>query len=146
MFQLIGLARQYSGLIIVGLFCLSLWGLNTRNAQLSATNLRLEAKVTEGEKEKERINSKNDDLANTLQNLTEKIGQANAIASTEARRRAAAEMKNNKLQEEVKDALKNNKCSVELVPDSVVARLLEQANGVRIGKDTSDRNTSKSNK
>jgi len=146
MLQLINIARQYSGLIIVGLFCLALWGLNTRNAQLSATNLRLEAKVTEGEKEKERINSKNDDLANTLQNLTDKIGQANTIASTEARRRAAAEMKNNRLQEEVKGALKDNKCSNDVIPDAVISRLLEQANRIRIGKDADYSDSGKSDK
>ncbi|MBU9829871.1 DUF2570 domain-containing protein [Rahnella rivi] len=133
------LIKNLIPIIFAAIIVTFLWSLNSENKKLTSDNNELRA-------EYRRVNSKNDDLANTLGNLTEKIGQANAIASTEARRRAAAEMKNNKLQEEVKDALKNNKCSVELVPDSVISRLLEQANRIRIGKDADYSDSSKSDK
>ena len=133
------LIKNLIPIIFAAIIVTFLWSLNSENKKLTSDNNELRA-------EYRRVNSKNDDLANTLGNLTEKIGQANAIASTEARRRAAAEMKNNKLQEEVKDALKNNKCSVELVPDSVISRLLEQANRIRIGKDSDYSDSSKSDK
>lgn len=133
------LIKNLIPIIFAAIIVTFLWSLNSENKKLTSDNNELRA-------EYRRVNSKNDDLANTLGNLTEKIGQANAIASTEARRRAAAEMKNNKLQEEVKDALKNNKHSVELVPDSVISRLLEQANRIRIGKDADYSDSSKSDK
>ena len=133
------LIKNLIPIIFAAIIVTFLWSLNSENKKLTSDNNELRA-------EYRRVNSKNDDLANTLGNLTEKIGQANAIASTEARRRAAAEMKNNKLQEEVKDALKNNKCSVELVPDSVIGRLLEQANRIRSGKDADYSDSSKSDK
>ena len=133
------LIKNLIPIIFAAIIVTFLWSLNSENKKLTSDNNELRA-------EYRRVNSKNDDLANTLGNLTEKIGQANAIASTEARRRAAAEMKNNKLQEEVKDALKNNKCSVELVPDSVIGRLLEQANRIRSGKDADYSDSGKSDK
>lgn len=135
----LALIKNLIPIIFAAIIVTFLWSLNSENKKLTTDNNELRA-------EYRRVNSKNDDLANTLGNLTEKIGQANAIASTEARRRAAAEMKNNKLQEEVKDALKNNKCSVELVPDSVIGRLLEQANRIRSGKDADYSDSSKSDK
>lgn len=87
--------------------------------------------------------SKNNDLAATIKNLADRIGEQNRIVATETKRRAAAEMKQQGLQDEVKDALRESKPSVVLVPDDVVDRLREQADSVRNGADTSPANTSK---
>ncbi|EAZ3751523.1 hypothetical protein B9H72_22915 [Salmonella enterica] len=84
-----------------------------------------------------------DDLANTLQNLADRVGDMNKLVDKEARRRSAAEMKSQRLQEEVKDALKNNKCSIELIPDSVVDQLRRQADSVRSGKSANDTDSGK---
>lgn len=110
--------------------------LGTDNRQLRISNAAL---ITEAKQ----LNSKNNDLANTLQNLADRVGDMNKLVDKEARRRSAAEMKSQRLQEEVKDALKNNKCSIELIPDSVVDQLRRQADSVRNGKDTIDTDTSK---
>jgi len=87
--------------------------------------------------------SKNNDLAATIKNLADRIGEQNRIVATETKRRAAAEMKQQGLQDEVKDALRESKPSVVLVPDDVVERLREQADSVRNGADASPANTSK---
>lgn len=105
--------------------------LGTDNRQLKISNAAL---ITEAKQ----LHSKNDDLANTLQNLADRVGDMNKLVDREARRRSAAEMKSQRLQEEVKDALKNNKCSIELIPDSVVDQLRRQADSVRNGKSTND--------
>ncbi|MCL9644973.1 DUF2570 domain-containing protein [Rahnella victoriana] len=118
------LIKNLIPIIFAAIIVTFLWSLNSENKKLTSDNNELRA-------EYRRVNSKNDDLANTLGNLTEKIGQANAIASTEARRRAAAEMKNNKLQEEVKEALKSNKCALGVIPESVVESLIRQADQIR---------------
>lgn len=90
--------------------------------------------------------SKNNDLAATIKNLADRIGEQNRIVATETKRRAAAEMKQQGLQDEVKDALRESKPSVVLVPDDVVERLREQADSVRNGADASPAITSKSAK
>ncbi|MBE4946335.1 MULTISPECIES: DUF2570 domain-containing protein [unclassified Enterobacter cloacae complex] len=105
--------------------------LGTDNRQLKISNAALIA-------EAKQLHSKNDDLANTLQNLADRVGDMNKLVDKEARRRSAAEMKSQRLQEEVKDALKNNKCSIELIPDSVVDQLRRQADSVRDGKNAND--------
>jgi len=87
--------------------------------------------------------SKNNDLAATIKNLADRIGEQNRIVATETKRRAAAEMKQQGLQDEVKDALRDSKPSVMLVPDDVVERLREQADSVRNGTDATPANTSK---
>lgn len=111
--------------------------LGTDNRQLKISNAALIA-------EAKQLHSKNDDLANTLQNLADRVGDMNKLVDKEARRRSAAEMKSQRLQEEVKDALKNNKCSIELIPDSVVNQLRRQADSVRNGKSTNDTDSGKS--
>lgn len=111
--------------------------LGTDNRQLKISNAALIA-------EAKQLHSKNDDLANTLQNLADRVGDMNKLVDKEARRRSAAEMKSQRLQEEVKDALKNNKCSIELIPDSVVDQLRRQADSVRNGKSANDTDSGKS--
>ena len=66
---------------------------------------------------------------------SKQLNVKNKLVDKEAKRRAAAEMKSQRLQEEVKDALKNNKCSIELIPNSVVDQLRRQADSIRSGKD-----------
>lgn len=120
-------------LIIIGFIV----KLGADNRQLRISN----AALVESSKQ---LNVKNNDLASTLQNLTDAVTDMNKIVDKEAKRRTAAEMKSQRLQEEVKDALKNNKCSIELIPDSVVDQLRRQAYSIRSGKDANSADTGKS--
>lgn len=120
-------------LIIIGFIV----KLGADNRQLRISN----AALVESSKQ---LNVKNNDLASTLQNLTDAVTDMNKIVDKEAKRRAAAEMKSQRLQEEVKDALKNNKCSIELIPDSVVDQLRRQVDSIRDGKDTDSSDSGKS--
>lgn len=112
--------------------------------KLGADNRQLRISNASLANETKQLNGKNNDLANTLQNLADRVGDMNKLVDKEARRRSAAEMKSQRLQEEVKDALKNNKCSIELVPDSVIDQLRRQADSVRNGKSPNGSNTSES--
>ncbi|ELY2767182.1 DUF2570 domain-containing protein [Cronobacter malonaticus] len=109
-------------------------------AKLGADNRQLRIENSSLVKDNRELNGKNADLANTLQNLADKVGEMNQLVDAESRRRAAAEMKSQRLQEEVKSALKDNKCSVELIPDSVIDQLRRQADSIRGGEgaDTTD--------
>lgn len=120
-------------LIIIGFIV----KLGADNRQLRISN----AALVESSK---KLNVKNNGLASTLQNLTDAVTDMNKIVDKEAKRRAAAEMKSQRLQEEVKDALKNNKCSIELIPDSVVDQLRRQVDSIRSGKDADSSDSGKS--
>ncbi|EOI3476216.1 DUF2570 domain-containing protein [Cronobacter dublinensis] len=112
-------------------------------AKLGADNRQLRIENSSLVKDNRELNGKNDDLANTLQNLAYKVGEMNQLVDAESRRRAAAEMKSQRLQEEVKSALKDNKCSVELIPDSVIDQLRRQADSIRGGEGTDATDTVK---
>ncbi|WP_319727494.1 DUF2570 domain-containing protein [Cronobacter malonaticus] len=112
-------------------------------AKLGADNRQLRIENSSLVKDNRELNGKNADLANTLQNLADKVGEMNQLVDAESRRLAAAEMKSQRLQEEVKSALKDNKCSVELIPDSVIDQLRRQADSVRGGEGTDTTDTGK---
>ncbi|EOU9550613.1 DUF2570 domain-containing protein [Cronobacter dublinensis] len=112
-------------------------------AKLGADNRQLRIENSSLVKDNRELNGKNADLANTLQNLADKVGEMNQLVDAESRRRAAAEMKSQRLQEEVKSALKDNKCSVELIPDSVIDQLRRQSDSIRGGEGTDNTDTGK---
>lgn len=98
------------------------------NQILTQRNERLRLQNTE-------LMSKNTDLAGTIKTLAAHVGEQNEIVRAETKRRAAAEMKQQGLQDEVKQVLRDSTCSVVLVPDDVTDKLREQADSVRSGKD-----------
>lgn len=106
------------------------------NQLLNQRNERLRSQNSE-------LMSKNSDLAATIKSLADRVGEQNKIVADETRRRAAAELKQQGLQNEVKQALRESKPSVVLVPDDVVDRLREQADSVRNGKAALPADTSK---
>ncbi|EOG5778465.1 DUF2570 domain-containing protein [Cronobacter sakazakii] len=112
-------------------------------AKLGADNRQLRIENSSLVRDNRELNGKNADLANTLQNLADKVGEMNQLVDAESRRRAAAEMKSQRLQEEVKSALKDNKCSVEIIPDSVIDQLRRQADSIRGSEGTDATDTGK---
>lgn len=106
------------------------------NKSLSLDNGRLSEQIKD-------IGSKNDALASTIQDLTDQVTAMNKIVATESKRRAAAEMKSQRLQEEVKDALKGNQCAIEYIPADAVVGVRKAADSARGGKGKESTNTSK---
>jgi len=106
------------------------------NQILTQRNERLRLQNTE-------LMTKNTDLAGTIKTLAAHVGEQNEIVRAETKRRAAAEMKQQGLQDEVKQVLRDSTCSVVLVPDDVTDKLLEQADSVRSGKGTTAADTGK---
>lgn len=106
------------------------------NRTLTQRNERLRLQNTE-------LMSKNTDLAGTIKTLAAHVGEQNEIVRAETKRRAAAEMKQQGLQDEVKQVLRDSTCSVVLVPDDVTDKLRDQADSVRSGKGATSADTGK---
>ena len=106
------------------------------NKQLSSDNGKLSEQIKD-------VGSKNDALSSSLDSLVGQVAEMNKIVATEAKRRAAAEMKSQRLQEEVKSALKDNKCTIELIPDGAVIGLRKAADSARSDKGKKPSDTSK---
>lgn len=111
-------------------------------AKLGVDNSQLRNRNEQLQKDSRQLSVKNDDLANTLQNLTDAVTEMNKLVGTEAKRRAAAEMKSQKLQEEVKYALKDNRCSIALIPADAVVGVHKAADSARAGKGSDAADTS----
>jgi len=121
--------------LVIIIECLAKLGYDNR--QLKTDNQYLQ-------KESRELTNKNNGLANTLQNLTEAVTSMNNLVDKEAKRRAAAEMKSQRLNEEVKDALKGHACTNDLIPADAVIRLLNASDSSRRGKGKKPAASSKS--
>ena len=127
MFNVIGFIRNYSHLIIIGLICICLWGLNARNSQLSATNVRLEKLANSKDDQINDLRSKNDDLAGSVNDLVKAVNQQNTVMTQVTEQRAVTAEQNRKLQNEIKRYLAANKAAVAPVPPDAVDRLRDAA-------------------
>ncbi|PWD66513.1 DUF2570 domain-containing protein [Pectobacterium parmentieri] len=97
------------------------------NIQLESDNATLRGDVLQ-------LNKKNDGLAESIKTLAEQAIAQNDIVKAESKRRAAAEMKQQRLQDEVKQALRESQPSVVALPYPVLERLREKSDSVRNGK------------
>ncbi|WP_312412286.1 DUF2570 domain-containing protein [Pseudescherichia sp.] len=139
----LSMLRNYIPILFAVIICFFLYSLYNTNQQLRLVN---EGLVKEDKAKADRIEnlrSKNDDFANTFANFTKALERTNQIAEDERLRRNLAEQKNQRLQDEIKQALKNNQCSIIPVPDSVVDGLRQQADRVRNGEVSTGSNTDK---
>ena len=125
--NIIGFLRNYSHLIVIGLICIALWGLNARNSQLSATNERLEQLSNSKDTQIKDLRSKNDDLALSINDLVTAVKQQNAVMSQVTEQRAVTAQQNRKLQSEIKRYLASDKCAVAPVPADAADRLRDAA-------------------
>lgn len=127
MLNVISFIRNYSHIIIIGLVCIALWGLNARNGQLMATNDRLEKLANSKDEQINDLRSKNDDLASSVDALVTAVNQQNAVMSQVTEQRAITAQQNRKLQNEIKRYLAADKCAVAPVDSNAVDRLREAA-------------------
>nr|WP_310615834.1 Rz lytic protein [Pantoea cypripedii] len=127
MLNVISFIRNYSHLIIIGLICVCLWGLNARNSQLSATNERLEKLADSKDSQINDLRSKNDDLATSVDNLAKAVDRQNVVMQQVADQRAATAEQNRKLQDEIKRYLAADKCAAAAVDSRAVERLRDAA-------------------
>lgn len=127
MLNVISFIRNYSHIIIIGLVCIALWGLNARNGQLMATNDRLEKLANSKDEQINDLRSKNDDLASSVDALVTAVNQQNAVMSQVAEQRAVTAQQNRKLQNEIKRYLAADKCAAAPVDSNAVNRLREAA-------------------
>ncbi|MDU4943974.1 MAG: Rz lytic protein, partial [Mixta calida] len=125
MLNVISFIRNYSHIIIIGLVCIALWGLNARNGQLMATNDRLEKLANSKDEQINDLRSKNDDLASSVDALVTAVNQQNAVMSQVTEQRALTAQQNRKLQNEIKRYLAADKCAVAPVDSNAVDRLRE---------------------
>lgn len=114
------------------------------NAHLQQANNTLSSEKTALEKDIRQLNEKNDGLAQSVQMLVRNGNQQNDIVKAETKRRTAAEMKQQRLQDEIKEALKSSQCNFVVLPDGAIERLREESDSIRSGKGKSATATSKS--
>ena len=103
-------------------------------AKLGSDNIQLESDNNSLRADVRQLNKKNDGLAESIKTLADQAVAQNEIVKTKSKRRAAAEMKQQRLQDEVKQALRESQPSVVALPDSVIDRLREKSDSVRSGK------------
>ena len=117
---------------LILLFCVALWGLNTRNQQLTATNKRLDQLSDSKDAQINQLRDKNDDLADGVKQLTAAVQHQNDVMSDVIEQRAATAKVNKDLQSEIKRYLLSDKCSKSAVNPDAVNRLRQaaKANGV----------------
>jgi myosin heavy subunit len=127
MFNVIGFIRNNSGLVIIGLICVALWGLNASNSQLKATNDRLEKLANSKDEQINDLRSKNDGLASSVTELVTAVKQQNDVMSQVTEQRAVTAQQNRKLQNEIKRYLAADKCAVAPVPPDAAERLRDAA-------------------
>lgn len=127
MFNVIGFIRNNSGLVIIGLICVALWGLNASNSQLKATNDRLEKLANSKDEQINDLRSKNDGLASSVTELVTAVKQQNEVMSQVTEQRAETAQQNRKLQNEIKRYLAANKAAAAPVPPDAVDRLRDAA-------------------
>jgi len=125
--KIIGFIRNYSHLIVIGLICVCLWGLNARNSQLTATNERLEKLANSKDDQINDLRSKNDGLASSVTELVAAVKQQNVVMSQVTEQRAVTAQQNRKLQSEIKRYLAADKCAVAPVPAGAADRLRDAA-------------------
>lgn len=116
------------------------------NVQLESDKALLASERTALQGEIQQLNKKNDGLAESIKILADQANAQNEIVKTESTRRAAAEMKQQRLQGEIAEMLRKDKCAIIAFPDGIVDRLREQADAVRSGKGKSSSDTGKSSK
>ena len=109
MLNVIGFIRNYSHIIVIGLICVCLWGLNARNSQLTATNDRLEKLANSKDDQINDLRSKNDGLAASVNDLVTAVKQQNEVMGQVADQRALTAEQNRKLQYEIKQYLAADK-------------------------------------
>lgn len=125
--NIISAIRNYSHIIVIGLICVALWGLNARNSQLTATNERLEQLSNSKDTQINDLRSKNDDLASSIKDLVTAVKNQNAVMSQVTEQRAVTAQQNRKLQSEIKRYLASDKCAVAPVPADAADRLRDAA-------------------
>ena len=125
--KIISFIRNYSHLIVIGLICVCLWGLNARNSQLTATNERLEKLSNSKDDQINDLRSKNDDLASSVNDLVTAVNKQNVVMSQVVEQRAETAQQNRKLQSEIKRYLAADKCAVAPVPAGAADRLRDAA-------------------
>ena len=125
--KIISFIRNYSHLIVIGLICVCLWGLNARNSQLTATNERLEKLSNSKDDQINDLRSKNDGLASSVNDLVTAVNKQNAVMSQVVEQRAETAQQNRKLQSEIKRYLAADKCAVAPVPAGAADRLRDAA-------------------
>ncbi|MES3628286.1 DUF2570 domain-containing protein [Citrobacter freundii] len=112
-------------------------------AKLGYDNVQLESDNNSLRDDVRQLNKKNDGLAESVKTLADQAASQNEIVKAESKRRAAAEMKQQRLQGEIAEMLRGEKCAIVAIPDGVVDRLREKSDSVRSGKSEAATDTGK---
>lgn len=115
-------------------------------AKLGYDNIQLESDNNSLRDDVRQLNKKNDGLAESVKTLADQADSQNEIVKAESKRRAAAEMKQQRLQGEIAEMLRGEKCAIVAIPDGVVDRLRGQTYSIRGNKGKASANPERSAK
>lgn len=125
--------KNYTHVIVIGLICVALWGLNTSNRQLKATNGRLE-KIADGKDDQIRLlRTENSELADSIKSLVEAVQHQNDVMDEVEAHRAIGDELNRKLQDDIKKYLEAEQCAAAPVDRRAADRLRDAANAAAGG-------------
>jgi len=119
--------KNYSHVIVIGLICIALWGLNTSNSQLKASNGRLE-KIADGKDEQIKLlRTENSELADNIKSLAEAVQHQKDVMDEVEAQRAVADQQNRTLQDDIKKYLEADRCAAARIDRRAVDRLRDAA-------------------
>lgn len=117
--KLYALIRANAHILMIVLFCITLWVLNARNSQLEGTNTRLTETVKVLRERNSSLYGRNDAMAHTMNNLTNKVGDLSKLLGDETQRRAKAELTAQQFQRDNEFLRSSKKCSIAIDPKAV---------------------------
>ncbi|PKH20219.1 Rz lytic protein [Enterobacterales bacterium CwR94] len=123
MANVISFFRNNTHFLFIGLICICLWGLNARNAQLTATNERLEKLANSKDQQINDLRQKNDSLADSVTELVRTLREGNELQAVAVEQKNKAEVVNRELQNDIRQYLRDDKGAASPVPDGAVERL-----------------------
>lgn len=130
---MVAFLKNYTHVIVIGLICIALWGLNTSNSQLKASNGRLE-KIADGKDEQIKLlRTENSELADNIKSLLEAVQLQNDVMDEVEAQRAVADHQNRTFQDDIKKYLEADRCAAAPVDRRAADRLRDAANAAAGG-------------
>lgn len=128
--------RNNSHFIIVGLICVAMWGLNTRNDQLTATNERLKTIADGKDKQISILHAQSDELAAGLRSLGVQMARNNEILAQAQQEKEQSEKETRERLEKIEAALADDPHAAAPLPPAAVDELRTAEESARGGLST----------
>ncbi|WP_240629307.1 Rz lytic protein [Pantoea rodasii] len=127
MLNILNLFRNVLPLFVIALICVELGLIIDSNSRLKTTNQHLTEMLGSKEAQVSALRSKNDALANGLNELVTAVRQQNAVMKQVTTERVVASQENRTLRDEIRKNLVGDRCAASPVPAAAADRLRDAA-------------------